>query len=107
MRAWRMCFCGRRGRDVKSQKSKVKSGEPGGGMHPLLMLYRLQMSALRRRVFRGLGSVKGAFLFVFGLVVVGLWVAPAVWSAHAGPRTDPGVVREVTPVILLSMCLLA
>ena len=63
-------------------------------MHSLLMLYRLQMSALRRRVFRGLGSVKGAFLFVFGLVVVGLWVAPAVWSAHAGPRTDPAVVRE-------------
>src|SRR3954470_14757246 len=76
-------------------------------MHPLLTLYRLQAIALRRRLFRGFASVKGAFLFLFGLVVVGLWVAPALWSAHDGPRTDPAMVREVTPVILLAMCLLA
>jgi hypothetical protein len=52
-------------------------------------------------------SVKGALLGVFGLIVVGLWLAPSLWQAHSLPRTDPGAVRDVAPVILLAMSLLA
>jgi hypothetical protein len=74
-------------------------------MHPLLMLYKLQGKALFRRMKRSMGSVKGAFLFLFGIAAVGLWIAPSAWQAMRMPRTDPAKVLEIAPVIMLAMCL--
>ena len=76
-------------------------------MHPLVLLYKLQAKALYRRLTRNLRSVKGAFLFIVGVLVIGLWLAPSLWQAVRSERTDPAAVRDVTPVILLTMCLLA
>jgi len=75
-------------------------------MHPLVTLYKLQGRAVWRRATRNLRSVKGAVLGLFGVLVIVLWMAPSLWQAHAQPRTDPLKVREVAPVILLSMMLL-
>lgn len=76
-------------------------------MHPLVMLYRLQGRALWRRMTRNLRSVKGILLAGFGVVVVCLWLAPSLWQAFWAPRTDPGQVRAVAPVIMLAMSFLA
>ena len=76
-------------------------------MHPLVLLYTLQSKALFRRITRNLKSVKGALLFIVGVLVVCLWLAPSLWQAVHAQRTDPATVRDVTPVILLTMCLLA
>ena len=76
-------------------------------MHSLMLLYKLQGRALFRRLTRNLGSVKGAFLFVFGIAVVGLWLAPSAWQAMKMPRTDAKTVLDVAPVIMLTMCLLS
>src|SRR5947207_7829207 len=75
-------------------------------MHPLVLLYKLQAKALYRRLTRNLKSIKGAFLFIVGVLVIGLWLAPSLWQAVRSQRTDPAAVRDVAPVILLAMCLL-
>jgi len=76
-------------------------------MHALLMLYRLQGRALVRRVTRNMRSVKGALLAIFGVLVVGSWLAPSLWQAHTLPRTDPQAVRDAAPLLLLVMALMA
>src|SRR5207302_3385 len=78
----------------------------GPHMHPLVLLYKLQAKALYRRLTRNLRSVKGAFLFIVGVLVIGLWLAPSLWQAVRSERTDPAAVCDVAPVILLAMCLL-
>lgn len=75
-------------------------------MNPLFALMMLQLRASLRRMTRGLRSVKGGLLFVFGLAVIGLWLLPSVWTAHKLPRTDPLQVRDVAPIIVLATCLL-
>src|SRR4051812_38858166 len=75
-------------------------------MHALLFLYRLQSRAVVRRLVGNLGTVKGVLLFVFGLAVIALWLAPSLWQAMRMPRTDPKVVQDVVPVLLLATCLL-
>src|SRR3954453_20488949 len=89
------------------QKAKVKRQKGGGCMHPLVMLYRLQARALGRRMTRNMRSVKGILLAIFGVVVVCLWLAPSLWQAFWAPRTDPGQLRAVAPVIMLAMSFLA
>ncbi len=76
-------------------------------MNALIVLYRLQGRAMARRATRGARSVKGALLLAFGVVIVGLWLAPSVWLAQSSPRTDPAQVLDAAPVLLLSACLLA
>jgi hypothetical protein len=71
------------------------------------MLYRLQGRALVRRITRNMRSVKGALLAVFGVLVVGSWIAPSLWQAHSGPRTDPQTVRDAAPLLLLVMAMMA
>jgi hypothetical protein len=72
----------------------------------LLLLYRLQSRAVVRRLVGNLRTVKGVLLFVFGVAVIGLWLAPSLWQAMGMPRTDPKVVQDVAPVLLLASCLL-
>jgi hypothetical protein len=76
-------------------------------MHPLLLLYTLQGKAFYRRLTRNLKSIKGALLFIVGVLVVGLWLGPSLWQAVRAQRTDPAQVRDAAPVILLAMCFLA
>src|SRR5690348_8376049 len=76
-------------------------------MDGLVMLWSLQGRALLRRLLRGVRSVKGALLFVFGIAVVVLWLAPSVWQAHAMGRTDPQAVVGIAPALLLASCLLS
>src|SRR3954451_13049917 len=75
-------------------------------MHPLFLLYRLQSRAVFLRLVGNPHTVKGIFLFLFGLAVIGLWLAPSLWQAMRLPRTDPMVVRDLVPVLLLATCLL-
>jgi hypothetical protein len=75
-------------------------------MHPLLVLYRLQSRAVFRRLVGNLRSVKGVFLALFGVAVIGLWLAPSLWQAMRSPRTDPRVVQDAVPILLLATCLL-
>jgi len=75
-------------------------------MHPLFLLYRLHTRAVLRRLVGNLRSPKGVLLFLFGLAVVGLWLAPSLWQAMHMSRTDPHVVQDVAPVLLLATCLL-
>jgi hypothetical protein len=76
-------------------------------MQALFMLYTLQARALVRRLGRSMRSVKGALLAIFGVLVIGLWLAPSVWQAHAGPRTDPQRVRDAAPMLLLTMAVMS
>src|SRR3954469_23684794 len=75
-------------------------------MHPLFLLYRLHSRAVLRRLVGNLRSPKGVLLFLFGLAVVGLWLAPSLWQAMHMPRTGPHVVQALAPVLLLATCLL-
>jgi hypothetical protein len=71
------------------------------------MLYTLQARALVRRFVGNVRSVKGALLAFFFVAVIGLWLAPVVWGAHVAPRTDPRVVRDAAPLLLLAMAVMA
>lgn len=73
-------------------------------MHPLLTLYKLQGKSLVRRLTRNMRTVKGALLFIFGIAVVALWIAPSAWLAMSAKRTDPAKVLAVVPAIMLTMC---
>src|SRR3954452_14558776 len=75
-------------------------------MHPLLLLYRLQSRAVLRRLVGNLRTPQGVLLFLFGLAVIALWLAPSLWQAMQMPRTDPHVVLDIAPVLLLATCLL-
>src|SRR4051812_42271548 len=75
-------------------------------MNPLFLLYRLHSRAVLRRLVGNLRSPKGVVLFLFGLAVVGLWLAPSLWQAMQMRRTDPHVVQDIAPVLLLATCLL-
>lgn len=75
-------------------------------MHPLLTLYKFQGKSLFRRMTRNIGTVKGALLFIFGIAVVVLWLAPSAYQAMHVKRTDPAVVIAIVPAIMLAMCLL-
>ena len=54
----------------------------------LLLLLGLQGKAMFRRMTRGLRSVKGALLCVFGLGMIGLWILPSIQLGRRHPRTD-------------------
>ncbi|HEY7117258.1 MAG TPA: putative ABC exporter domain-containing protein [Tepidisphaeraceae bacterium] len=75
-------------------------------MNALVLLYGFQAKALGRRVTRNLRSVKGALLFIFGVAVIGLWMAPSIWQAMRMRRTDPAAVLDAAPVLLLASCIL-
>jgi len=74
--------------------------------HPLIFLLALQGKALGRRLTRGLRTVKGAFLIIFGVAMIVLWLLPSVMSGNGQPPANPETIRTVAPVALLGICLM-
>lgn len=77
-------------------------------IHPaLLLLLRLRWRAMLRRTVRGMGTKRGAVLFILGLLLVLLWVAPAVFMSFRGERGDAEWFRAFVPLGMMAMCLLS
>jgi hypothetical protein len=72
----------------------------------LWLLHRLRLRAALRRMVRGLKTPKGALASAFGLIMLGLFVAPNLMLAVQVGRSDPQIVRSVAPVLMLGACLL-
>ncbi len=76
-------------------------------MHPaLLTLVRLKSRANRRRVLRGLRTVKGV---LYAVVVCGLfaaWLGPSLAYGLMARPSDPALIRSLAPTALLIFCLL-
>ncbi len=72
----------------------------------LRTLLRLHRRALWRRVTRGARSPRGLMYFLVGLSVAGLWLGPQIVRGIYHPFNNPDRVREITPLILLSICLM-
>src|SRR5688500_9665815 len=73
-------------------------------MRALLLLTWLHTHATLRRSVRGARTVQGAAFLALGLVVLVLWLGPALASAFLVPRADPQRTLDVMPLILLAMC---
>ncbi len=72
----------------------------------LIKLLRLRMRALRRRMFRGIKTPRGALLFAAGAGMIVLWLGPALVMVVAmDQRSNPQTVRAVIPLILLALCM--
>ena len=83
-------------------------------MHPALTtLLRLRWRGAFRRIGRNLKTVRGAFLFAFGLIMVSLWLGPVIYSLIGVERASDSEpiarMREVAyaaaPLGLLAMTL--
>ena len=73
----------------------------------LIKLLRLRMRALRRRMFRGIKTPRGALLFAAGTAMIALWLGSVLVTAVAvDQRSDPQTVRAMVPLILLALCML-
>src|SRR5262245_19231299 len=81
-------------------------------MHPALCkLIALTFKAALRRTFRGARTIKGAFLILFTVVLVGLMVVPSVLTAtalrgRAGMPQFSGIVEPYLPLIILAFTVL-
>jgi hypothetical protein len=76
-------------------------------LHPaLIMMIRLRLRARGRRMVRNLKSFRGMMFGALGLILILLFIGPAILTSFAGPRTDPAVVRAVGPLLLLAFVLL-
>jgi hypothetical protein len=76
----------------------------------LIKLLRFRFRGALRRSFRGIKTVRGAVFFVLGLGTLLLWLGPQVMilfvAGHA-PRADPQVLRDVLPLVLFGLSLMA
>jgi len=80
-------------------------------MHPALWkLYRFQTRGRVRKAFGRLKTVRGALLFVFTLIVLGMIFVPNLLMFVAGNDMPGGgepthrVLRELFPIVLLGFC---
>jgi hypothetical protein len=71
----------------------------------LWLLLGLRLRGWLRRLRRGLGSVRGILLCLFGLLVVVGWLLPTVL---AGPKEPPHLeeTRRLGPLVLIAFCVL-
>jgi len=77
-------------------------------IHPaLLLLVRMRWRAMFRKTVRGIGTVRGALLFLLGLSLVILWLLPTVMLSLRGERGDVESFRTMIPLGMLGMCLLS
>ncbi|MBX7258463.1 MAG: putative ABC exporter domain-containing protein [Candidatus Hydrogenedentes bacterium] len=79
-------------------------------MHPALWkLSRLRLTGMKRRVFRGAKTPRGAIFFVVGVIMIGLWLGPTVVMSFALPKDPNDLARlhSLAPMIILGMCILS
>src|SRR5258708_4184637 len=70
------------------------------------MLIALHGNAKVRRAVRGAFTVRGLMFLALGASIVALGLASGIFEAlHAG-RADPGTVRKLFPLWLLTICVL-
>ena len=69
------------------------------------MLIRIAFWGRIRRGLRGMKSVRGAIIGIFGAVVVVLWFFPAAVYIAMGESVDPIYLREIFPMIMLMFAL--
>ena len=78
-------------------------------MDPVLVkLLRFRLRGALRRSFRGLKTVRGMIFFLFGLGAFLLWIGPQfllLFIQHG--QSDPEVLRDVLPVGLFGLSLMA
>lgn len=70
----------------------------------LLLLIGLIIRAKLRRSVRGARTARGAVFLSLGVIVLLIWLAPSVMSAHLLPRSDPQRTRTLFPILLMTMC---
>ncbi len=70
----------------------------------LRLLMLLQAKAVVRRAWRGAGTLRGGFFLFLALLVLAMWLGPAIWMRGDAPPTDPHRVRLFMPLILLASC---
>ncbi len=81
-------------------------------MHPALFkLIALSTKSMFRRTFRGAKSVRGAFLLLFTISVLVLWLAPSVvvvvtMRGRADVPRFSGLAEPYLPLIIMALCLL-
>ncbi|MCC6794668.1 MAG: hypothetical protein IT366_06070 [Candidatus Hydrogenedentes bacterium] len=73
----------------------------------LLFLIRLRWRAMLRKTVRGVKSKRGGAMFVLGLLLIVLWMAPAIIMAARGDKGDVDQFRSFVPLGMLAMCMLS
>ena len=79
-------------------------------MHPALWkLSRLRLTGIRRRMFRGIKTPRGAAFFVIGIVMLALWLGPSIAMSFALPRNpnDLAMLHSLAPLAIVGMCVLS
>ncbi|MFA6240186.1 MAG: putative ABC exporter domain-containing protein [Candidatus Hydrogenedentales bacterium] len=79
-------------------------------MHPALWkLSRLRLTAMRRRMFRGVKTPRGAIFFVVGIIMLVLWLGPSIAMSLTMPKNpnDLELLHSLAPMAILGMCILS
>jgi hypothetical protein len=71
----------------------------------LLTLLRLHFRGKLRHSLRGIRTPRGLVFLLLGILVLSLWLGPALYRALRMPHADPQMVRTVAPFAILSFCL--
>jgi hypothetical protein len=71
----------------------------------LLTLLRLHFHGKFRNSLRGIRTPRGLVFLLLGILVLCLWLGPALYRALRMPHADPQFVRIVAPFAILSFCL--
>ncbi len=73
----------------------------------LWKLLGLKVRGLRRRMFRGVKTLRGGIFFALSVVLMVFWIAPSIFMAMTEEaRSDPQSVRTYVPLGLLGICLM-
>jgi len=71
----------------------------------LLTLLRLHFRGKIRHSLRGMRTPRGLVFLVLGLLVLSLWLGPALYRALRMPHAEPQMVRTIAPFAILGFCL--